>query len=83
MLAPCVQLLSNFLKKYGLWEHLTIPLIRLNIPKHYIPKEIEVIAFANDEEMLKEIPARKKISLTMFPVETLDCRFNKDEANEK
>ena len=55
----------------------------MEIPKHSVEKKIEVIAFAKDEEMLKEIPARKKVSFAVFPVDTHDCRFNRDEANKK
>ena len=83
LLAPCAQLLSNFFQKIWTVRTLHKPTIRLNIPKNYIPEEIEVIAFANNEEMLKEIPARKKVSFAVFPVDTHDCRFNRDEANKK
>ena len=55
----------------------------MNIPKHYIPKEIEVTVFAKDEEMLTKIPVRKKVSFTVFPVDPKDDRFNRDEASKK
>ena len=38
----------------------------MEIPEHSVEKEIEVIAFAKDEEMLKEIPVRKKLHLQCF-----------------
>ena len=55
----------------------------MEIPKHSVEKKIEVIAFAKDEEMLKEIPTRKKVSFTVFPVDPKDDRFNRDEASKK
>ena len=39
----------------------------MEILEDYVKK---VIAFTKDEEMLKEIPARKKASFTVFPANT-------------
>ena len=83
LLAPCAQLPSNFFQKIWTVRTPQKPTTRLNIPKHYISKEIEVIVFAKDEEMLTEIPARKKVSFTVFPVDPKDDRFNRDEASKK
>jgi len=57
--------------------------ISFDIPKDYVGKEIEVIAFAIDEGITKEKPPRKKASFTALHVDTKDYKFNRDEANER
>ena len=57
--------------------------ISFDIPKEYVGKEIEVIAFAIDEGITKEEPARKKVSFTALHVDTKDYKFNREEANKR
>ena len=56
--------------------------ISFDIPKDYIGKEIEVIAFAKDEGLTKEKPAKKKVSFTALSIDTRGYTFNREEANE-
>ena len=57
--------------------------ISFSIPKDYVGKEIEVIAFAKDEARPKEEPSKKKVSFTVLHVDTKGYKFNRDEANER
>lgn len=57
--------------------------ISFDIPKDYVGKQIEVIAFAKDEGISKEQPVKTKISFTVLHVDTKDYKFNRDEANER
>jgi len=57
--------------------------ISFEIPKDYIGKEIEVIAFAKDEGVLNEKNAGKKVTFTALSIDTKGFKFNRDEANER
>jgi uncharacterized membrane protein YfhO len=57
--------------------------ISFNIPKKYIGKQIEVIAFSKDEEMVKEMSKQKKVSFNALAIDTRNYKFNRDEANER
>ncbi|HCN82137.1 MAG TPA: hypothetical protein DIT07_00735 [Sphingobacteriaceae bacterium] len=57
--------------------------ISFDIPKDYVGKQIEVIAFAKDEGISKEQSANKKVSFTVLHVDAKDYKFNRDEANER
>lgn len=57
--------------------------ISFNIPKDYIGKEIEVIAFPKDEGISKEKPPKKKVTFTALSIDTRGYKFNRDEANER
>jgi len=57
--------------------------ISFDIPKDYVGKQIEVIAFAKGEGITKEQPTKKKVSFTVLHVDTKDYKFNRDEANER
>jgi len=57
--------------------------ISIDIPKDYIGKQIEVIAFAKDEEMELESTGRKKVSFDAITIDTLGYKFSRDEANER
>jgi hypothetical protein len=57
--------------------------ISFDIPRDYIGKEIEVIAFAKEEGFLLGQPARKKASFNMLHVNTKDYKFDRDEANQR
>lgn len=57
--------------------------ISFDIPKDYIGKQIEVIAFAQDEGITKEKPAKKKVTFTALSIDTRGYKFNRDEANER
>ena len=57
--------------------------ISFTIPKDYVGKEIEVIAFAKGEGITKEQPAKKKGTFTALSIDTKGYKFNRDEANER
>jgi hypothetical protein len=57
--------------------------VSIDIPEDYIGKEIEVIAFAIDEGIIKDHSARKEVSFTALHVDTKDYKFNREEANER
>ncbi|MBO9561571.1 MAG: hypothetical protein J7621_02310 [Niastella sp.] len=57
--------------------------ISFTIPKDYVGKEIEVIAFAKGEGINKEQPAKKKVTFNALSIDTRGYKFNRDEANER
>lgn len=57
--------------------------ITFDIPKEYIGKRIEVIAFAKDEEITKEQPKQKIVSFDALDIDTRDYKFNREEANDR
>jgi hypothetical protein len=52
------------------------------IPKEYIGKEVEIIAFAKDEGFVMDEKPRKK-TFTVFNVSAERYKFDRDEANER
>lgn len=56
--------------------------ISFEIPKDYIGKQIEVIAFAQDEGMAKEV-VNKGVTFNALSIDTKGYKFNRDEANER
>jgi len=54
-----------------------------NVPKEYIGKELEVIAFAKNEAIEIEEPAKKQVSFSALSIEAKGFKFNRDEANER
>ena len=57
--------------------------ISFDIPKKYIGKQIEIIAFSKDEEIAKDVTVRKKVSFDALAIDTRNYKFNRDEANER
>jgi len=57
--------------------------ISLNIPQNYVGKEIEIIAFAKDEGIDEEQPAKRRMTFTALDIDTIGYKFNRDEANER
>lgn len=57
--------------------------ISFDIPKEYLGKEIEVIAFAKDEGISKKQPLPKNVSFTALSIDTRNYKFDRDEANER
>jgi hypothetical protein len=57
--------------------------ISLAIPKSYIGKEMEVIAFRKDEGIEHNINTKKQVTFTVLHVENQKYKFNRDEANER
>ncbi len=57
--------------------------ISFDIPEDYVGKQIEVIAFANDEGINKGMFVKKKVLFTVLHVDRKDYKFNREEANER
>ena len=57
--------------------------ISFDVPKDYVGKQIEVIAFSSDEGMQKKQPSLKKVSFNALSIDTKGYKFNRDEANER
>ena len=57
--------------------------ISFDIPKDYIGRQIEVIAFAMDEELAKEPAIKKMVSFNALTIDTHGYKFDRDEANER
>jgi hypothetical protein len=57
--------------------------ISLSIPEDYVGKQIEIIAFAKDEEISKHGNGAKQLSFTVLHVDNKGYKFNRDEANER
>jgi hypothetical protein len=57
--------------------------ITLDIPSDYIGRQIEVIAFANDEGIDQRKNLSKKPHFTVLKVSRKGFKFNRDEANER
>ena len=58
--------------------------VYFNIPKDYVGKELEVIAFTKEEGIEEEKPLGKKFaSFDAIKIDTTNFKFNRDEANER
>jgi hypothetical protein len=57
--------------------------ISFDIPRDYVGKQIEVIAFAKDEGMQEKQPTSKEVSFNALSIDTKGYKFNRDEANER
>lgn len=59
------------------------PTISFEIPIEYVGKQIEVIAFANDEGIDIQHPPLKRVSFTVLKSSHKNYKFNREEANER
>jgi len=58
--------------------------ISISVPKDYIGKVMEVIAFSRDEAAAnKEVKKKKKATFNALSLDTLGFKFNRNEANER
>ena len=57
--------------------------ISFDIPKDYVGKQIEVIAFAKGEGITKEQPVKKNVTFDALSIDTRGYKFNRDEANDR
>ena len=53
------------------------------VPKEYIGKEVDVIAFTQNEGLQSKEVSKKQVSFTALSIDTKDFKFNRDEANER
>lgn len=57
--------------------------ISLSIPRDYVGKELEVIAFTKDEGINDVTVGSKQVSFTILHVENRNYNFDRDEANRR
>ncbi len=57
--------------------------ISIRLPKSFVGKEVEVIAFTTDEGFEKKTNISGKRTFTVLNVEDKNFKFNRDEANER
>ena len=57
--------------------------ISFNIPKEYVGKQIEVIAFAKGEGNNSEQLTKKNVTFNALSLDTRGYKFNRDEANDR
>lgn len=57
--------------------------VSFNVPKDYLGKELEVIAFATNEgQVTNELP-KKHVSFKALSLDTKNFKFDRNEANER
>jgi len=54
-----------------------------DIPKDYVGKELEVIAFAKNEGSQTKDLSTKKVSFDALSIDTKNFKFDREEANER
>jgi len=54
-----------------------------NVPKEYIGKELEVIAFTKGEGLHNREMSKKQVSFTALSIDTKGLKFNREEANKR
>jgi hypothetical protein len=57
--------------------------ISIELPKSFIGKEVEVIAFTTDEGFQKKTASTGKRTFTILNVADKNFKFNRDVANER
>ena len=57
--------------------------LSITIPDKYIGKELEVIAFARDEDIEDISHSEKEVTFTVLSTGFKNYKFNRDEANER
>ena len=77
-------LLSFISYIYFMIREVVVPnknIVSVSVPDEYIGKHVEVIAFTLDEG--GHVTGRTKPSFDAIKIDTLNYRFNRDEANER
>jgi hypothetical protein len=57
--------------------------VSFNIPPKYIGKELQVIAFENEEGLKKKSFPKKIVTFDSISIDTKNFKFSRDEANER
>ncbi len=57
--------------------------VSISVPKDYVGKVLEIIAFAKDEGLDNSLSVKKTSSFTVLHTDVKDYKFNRDEANER
>jgi hypothetical protein len=53
------------------------------VPKDYIGKELEVIAFTKNEYTVADTTLEKQVSFSALSIDTKGFKFDRNEANER
>ncbi len=53
------------------------------VPIDYIGKEVDVIAFTQNEGLQSKDASKKQVSFTALSIDTKGFKFNRDQANER
>ena len=61
----------------------TLVNVSFYVPKDYIGKEVDVIAFTQNEGLQGKDVSKKQVSFTALSIDTKGFKFNRDEANER
>jgi len=57
--------------------------VSISVPKNYVGKILEIIAFTKDEEQDKDILQDQKATFNALSLDTRGFKFNREEANER
>jgi hypothetical protein len=57
--------------------------VSISVPKDYIGKVLEIIAFEQGEGLGNTTASKKEASFTVLHTDVKDYKFNRDEANER
>lgn len=57
--------------------------ISITVPKDYIGKVLEVIAFSKDEAVSEEEGKKKKATFNALSLDTIGFKYNREDANER
>jgi hypothetical protein len=57
--------------------------VLFHVPKDYVGKELEVIAFTTNEAWVEKSGLQKKVSFAAVSLDTKGFKFNRDEANQR
>lgn len=82
MILPGFYILFSYI--YHMIREVVVPdknIVSFSVPDEYIGKPVEVIAFALDESTKAE--GMITPSFNAVKIDTLNYRFNRDEANER
>lgn len=57
--------------------------VSISIPPNYIGKELEVIMYDKNEGIIPTTNGKKKVSFDALSIDTINFKFNREEANER
>ena len=57
--------------------------VSISVPKNYLGKILEIIAFSKDEGLNNDALQRKAATFNALSLDTREFKFNRDEANER
>jgi hypothetical protein len=61
----------------------TLVNLSFRVPKDYIGKEVDVIAFTQNEGLQNREGFKKQVSFAALSIDTKGFKFNRNEANER